>query len=401
MIVFSSSAFATSNINNLGSSLKSTSENERVPKYNFSDEEIESFLHEYLNMIYDYSISPTYEFFEAMFLDGEKDQINFSFEKAKLKRLLMDYYEYKVTNQVISYSNYQSTYNDDGQISATLTVSNEFEILKEKYKSIYNYCFLLQSSENTIQIINVTSDDDVDMSYKNLSDFSAENVINKLRLDDLTKASASPSEINKEQYYLKRQEALKLFADSEYIPYDRARAVSYAKTYCINYNLLFASYKGQGGDCQNFASQCVWYGYGGINTASAINNKLKPMVTGTSNRDWYSTSKLWDCTISWIRCIGFQDYVNNSYGGNPGPAGWIHTGSVAFAEPGDIIQVNWSSGGWHSYIVTAVTGSPGARTKADITVVAHTSDISPTKLSIANSESVSRHITIRIGTYQP
>ena len=42
--------------------------------------------------------------------------------------------------------------------------------------------------------------------------------------------------------------------------YDVSKAIAYADKYCINYNSSYNSYKGRGGDCANFVSQCLYNG---------------------------------------------------------------------------------------------------------------------------------------------
>ena len=42
--------------------------------------------------------------------------------------------------------------------------------------------------------------------------------------------------------------------------YNVANAIAYADKYCINYNSSYNSYKGRGGDCANFVSQCLYAG---------------------------------------------------------------------------------------------------------------------------------------------
>ena len=42
--------------------------------------------------------------------------------------------------------------------------------------------------------------------------------------------------------------------------YNVSNAVAYADKYCINYNSAYNSYKGRGGDCANFVSQCLYNG---------------------------------------------------------------------------------------------------------------------------------------------
>ena len=42
--------------------------------------------------------------------------------------------------------------------------------------------------------------------------------------------------------------------------YNVSKAIAYADKYCINYNSAYNSYKGRGGDCANFVSQCLYNG---------------------------------------------------------------------------------------------------------------------------------------------
>ena len=42
--------------------------------------------------------------------------------------------------------------------------------------------------------------------------------------------------------------------------YNVSNAIAYADKYCINYNSSYNSYKGRGGDCANFVSQCLYNG---------------------------------------------------------------------------------------------------------------------------------------------
>ena len=49
------------------------------------------------------------------------------------------------------------------------------------------------------------------------------------------------------------------------VPYDRMRAVEYAKTWALSRNPLFFDFTGQGGNCTNFVSQCIFAGCGVMN----------------------------------------------------------------------------------------------------------------------------------------
>ena len=47
--------------------------------------------------------------------------------------------------------------------------------------------------------------------------------------------------------------------------YDRARAVEYARKWALSRNPLFVDFTGQGGNCTNFVSQCIFAGSGVMN----------------------------------------------------------------------------------------------------------------------------------------
>ena len=51
----------------------------------------------------------------------------------------------------------------------------------------------------------------------------------------------------------------------QWLPYDRASAVWYAKRWAYGRNPAFYDYEHIGGDCTNFASQCVYAGSGVMN----------------------------------------------------------------------------------------------------------------------------------------
>ena len=49
------------------------------------------------------------------------------------------------------------------------------------------------------------------------------------------------------------------------LPYDRAAAVRYAHLWAYGRNPRYYDYEGIGGDCTNFASQCIYAGAGVMN----------------------------------------------------------------------------------------------------------------------------------------
>ncbi len=155
-----------------------------------------------------------------------------------------------------------------------------------------------------------------------------------------------------------------------------SKVKNYAQQYSSNtsgyssYNSNFTWYSNN--DCQNFASQSIWYGLGGTNSTVNINNKYWPMVpSGTYS--WYGTGST--TNGRWSVCGDFGSLIANTSANRAGPHGSIYSG-ISKARVGDIIQFkeNSSSGWKHSYVVVAVTGTYGSRTASDITVCAHTTN---------------------------
>ncbi len=158
-----------------------------------------------------------------------------------------------------------------------------------------------------------------------------------------------------------------------FTPYDTEKAVAYAEKYALSYNPLFFSYKGLGGDCQNFASQCVWAGLGGKNTATAVDLKLPPMVR-SGPRAWYQNNTTdHDPYGRWIAVQPFSDYILSGQVGDLGLVGTV-TDGLANAATGDLIAISDGKRWFHIYFVVAHTGVQGMRTTKDLWVSAHTTD---------------------------
>lgn len=165
---------------------------------------------------------------------------------------------------------------------------------------------------------------------------------------------------------------------------DTDKFVEYARKYAENYNDNFCNYKElnqQGydvGDCQNFASQCVWAGFGGINDLSHINSHAEPMVdlSYSNDRDWFQ-EKEWvtDSGFHWTTVVGFGNYISTQNYNSIGPRGNIYSG-VAYAGVGSIVQIGSAEEGgyYHSYVVVEADGTYGNRTFSDLTVCSHTED---------------------------
>jgi hypothetical protein len=175
--------------------------------------------------------------------------------------------------------------------------------------------------------------------------------------------------------------------------YNASSAASYAYSYAKSdsYNSKFASFSS---DCQNFASQCVWFGLGGSNTTVDISNGAWPMSSG-----WYQKGPGNESAYAWINVDGFASLIAASGPTVSSPYGIINNG-IASAKKGDILQYNDSADPTdyvHSYVVYSVTGTEGSRNFSNFYVCAHTRDRQNVQLStIWSDSSVSRFRTINI-----
>lgn len=120
------------------------------------------------------------------------------------------------------------------------------------------------------------------------------------------------------------------------IPYNRDAAVAYARRWALGRNPAYYDFENDGGDCTNFASQCIYAG------AQTMN--FMPVL------GWFYRSS-YDRTASWTGVKFLYNFLVNNQ--SIGPYARVVTqGEV---EPGDIAQLGTESGDfYHSPVVTAV-----------------------------------------------
>ena len=136
--------------------------------------------------------------------------------------------------------------------------------------------------------------------------------------------------------------------------YNRKAAVRYAHRWAYGRNPLFYDYETLGGDCTNFASQCIYAGSGVMNFTPTFGwyyidaNQKAPAWTGVEYLWNFLTRK----------------------GISLGPVGRPCT--LEELRPGDLIQLRLKEEGWqHSPIVVSV-GFPVA--PENVLVAAHSYD---------------------------
>lgn len=132
------------------------------------------------------------------------------------------------------------------------------------------------------------------------------------------------------------------------IPYNREAAVRYARAWALGRNPAYYDFEQIGGDCTNFASQCLYAGAGVMNFTP---------VTG-----WYYRSAN-DRAAAWTGVEYLYRFLTRNRGVGP----YAMVVSAAEAMPGDIVQLGTLAGSfYHSPFITA--------TQPEILVAAHTFD---------------------------
>lgn len=135
----------------------------------------------------------------------------------------------------------------------------------------------------------------------------------------------------------------------EEMTYDRAKAVAYAERWALSRNPRFYDFENIGGDCTNFASQCIYAGAGVMNWTP---------VTG-----WYYVSAS-RRTASWTGVEYLYRFLVTNGGAGP----YARVVSREEIQPGDIVQLGREDGQfYHSPVVLGVRGG-------EIYVAAHTYD---------------------------
>lgn len=134
--------------------------------------------------------------------------------------------------------------------------------------------------------------------------------------------------------------------ERKYLGYDGIAAAKYAIKYAENYNPEYNDYNGRGGDCTNFASQCIHAG--GIPTDGV----------------WYKDSH------AWIRVVELRNWLLKK--------GYARELTVqSNAKEGDLVQLRNSGGYWyHSLVITYKNSTTG-----ELFISCHTGDYTNRALS--------------------
>ena len=142
-------------------------------------------------------------------------------------------------------------------------------------------------------------------------------------------------------------------------PYEREHAVLYAERYAFSQNPVFGNFRGIGGNCTNFVSQCVYAGSCRMNY--------------TSTFGWYYVS-LDDRAPAWTGVEYFYNFIT----GNEGVGPFGKEALPEECETGDVIQLGRERDGYyHTLLIVGFEGD-------DILVAAQTDDAFRRPLSTYN-----------------
>lgn len=146
-------------------------------------------------------------------------------------------------------------------------------------------------------------------------------------------------------------------------PYDRLAAVRYAHRWAYGRNPAFYDYEKIGGDCTNFASQCVYAGSGIMNY--------------TKDLGWYYIDAN-NKAPAWTGVEYFYQFMTRKEA-TAGPV--AQESSISQMEPGDVIQLSFDGERWnHSPVVVQVLRQ-GAVQPSDVLIAAHSYDADNRPLS--------------------
>lgn len=137
-------------------------------------------------------------------------------------------------------------------------------------------------------------------------------------------------------------------------PYDRDKAVQYAHRWAYARNQAYYDFEKLGGDCTNFASQCIYAGSGIMNYTPVYG--------------WYYRNAN-NRTASWTGVNFLYEFLVK----NRGPGPYAEVVDARDAEPGDIAQLSFSDSKRfdHSPVIVKMSEN---KTMDGILVAAHTFD---------------------------
>ncbi|MBR7186789.1 MAG: amidase domain-containing protein [Clostridia bacterium] len=142
----------------------------------------------------------------------------------------------------------------------------------------------------------------------------------------------------------------------EILPYDREAAVAYARRWAFSRNPAYYDFSAIGGDCTNFASQCIYAG--------------AKIMNFTPTLGWFYRSAS-NRTASWTGV----EYLYNFLTANASEGPFAKEVPLSELQRGDIVQLASATGDfYHSPVVVGFSAG-------EILVAAHSYDAFDKRLS--------------------
>ena len=155
------------------------------------------------------------------------------------------------------------------------------------------------------------------------------------------------------------------------LPYNRERAVEYAKKWALSRNPLFTDFTGQGGNCTNFVSQCIYAGCGVMNYTPTF---------GWYYRSASDRAPAWTGVDELYRFLLGNPEFTEANGGT-GPFA-TDARTARQIQLGDVVQLaNGAGSFYHTLIISGFLPD-------DILVCAHSDDALDRRLSTYNYASL-------------
>ena len=290
-----------------------------------------------------------------------------SFSYGQLQEMYLDY----LSDQQISlavgtpaYYQYAQTqiYDNTNPVLKSHPFYSQIRSYLIEYSALYqDYLYANSALQKDVatgeQLIAQFSADNPCLQYS----FSAKKLTFTLSDSFLNKTLAQSKAENEVRYALSDQflaQNTSTTASANYT-YNPSNAISYARQYAIHYNASYPDLRLNGGDCTNFASQCLYAGgipmVGSNNTTGthASTTQWYCQITGTDIGNLHTFSR----STSWVRVTDFSTYMRGR------AVQWRIVGTldelVAQCQPGDIIQLMEKNGGriYHSTIITSKNAS--------------------------------------------
>ena len=156
----------------------------------------------------------------------------------------------------------------------------------------------------------------------------------------------------------------------DFVPYDRGRAIEYARRWALSRNPLFEDFTGIGGDCTNFVSQCLLAGL-------CVEN-FTPVY------GWYYRSPT-DRAPAFSGVEYFYDFMTGApefRAENGGEGPFAIPVDLRRGVVGDVVQLSDEAGDfYHTLIISAIRDG-------EVYVCAHSDDALDRPLSSYNNTSL-------------